>query len=389
MARVRARELLFPVLVAHAIFPGLWLIRVVSSGPEPNDWLHLKVVANHFVSGDWARLYAVGENALNPGYFWRYPPFALYLVAPLAWLPDVWAYALLAGVEIGALVASLYLLQRLAPFREMRSEWVLAVAFSAPALTTVITGQSSALIMLCVVLAATLWSREKVVRSCALLGLLAIKPNWGVVFGLFGIMKGARRGVAMMVGSVAVLCAATVPLGWQLWKDFLSVSLSNGAILADYDPSRQITLRAFLEWLFGQNELAFALWVIMAASLTLMTALAWRVRGPALRHLGLALLLAVAVNPYASFYDALVLAVPATVWWAERDDWERGPWLTVGWLVALAWTSEQWQYSWGLVLRAIGLEWLPPVSLVGPVAATWLVLAARQAARARPVQENP
>ena len=41
-------------------------------------------------------------------------------MAPLAWLPEVWTYALLAGMEIAALVVSIVLLRRLAPFRDMR-----------------------------------------------------------------------------------------------------------------------------------------------------------------------------------------------------------------------------------------------------------------------------
>jgi len=89
------RPLLFPFLVMHAIFPAMWLITVLHSGPVPNDWLLLKTAADHFVAGDWSGLYGMGKEALRPGYYWLCPPFALYVVAPLAWLPEVWAYALL------------------------------------------------------------------------------------------------------------------------------------------------------------------------------------------------------------------------------------------------------------------------------------------------------
>ena len=376
------RLVLFPFLAVHAFFPATWLISVVRNGPVPNDWFHLKVVADHFVAGDWSRLYAVGEHALNPRYFWRYPPFGLYVVAPLAWLPEVWAYALLAGVEVVALAASLWLLRRLEPFRDMRGEWLLAIALSAPALTTIVTGQSSALIMLCVVGAATLWTRGRVVHACALLGLLAIKPNWGIVFGLLAIVRREWKGAATMAGVALLLCVLTLPLGLQLWADFLGVSLGNAFALADYDAQKQITLRGFLEGTLGKGELVLSLWAIAAAGVVLMAALAWRAPGPPLRHLGIGLLLAVAANPYAFFYDALVLAVPATVWFAERDRWRPRPWLVVAMLLALAWCSEQWLYSWGVLSKTAGLSWLPPVSLVGPIAAVWLVLAARQAIQA-------
>ena len=377
--------MLFPFLALHAVFPAFWLISVVRNGPAPNDWFHLKTVSDHFVAGDWDRLYAVGEQALNARYFWRYPPFALYVVAPLAWLPEVWAYAVMASIEVLALGASLWLLGKLAPFRSMRREWLLAIALSAPALTTIVTGQNSAVIMLCVVGSATLWTRGQALRACALLGLLAIKPNWGIVFGLMAIVRRDWKGAAMMVGVVILLCVLTMPLGVKLWTDFLSVSVGNAFELARYDPQKQITLRGFLEGTLGKGDVTLAIWGIATIGLIVSAVLAWRAPGPPLRHLGIGLLLAVAANPYAFFYDALVLAVPATVWWAERDRWARAPWLVVGALIAVAWCSEQWLYSWGVLFATAGLRWLPPVSLVGPAAAIWLVIAAREATRAHVV----
>jgi len=373
------RVMLLPFLTMHVIFPLMWLIMVVRNGPVHNDWFHLKIVADHFVAGDWTGLYATGEGALNPGYFWRYPPFALYLVAPLAWLPEGWAYTLLAGVEVAALATSLWLLRRFEPGHLTRAEWALAIVLSAPALTTIVTGQSSALLMLCVVGAASLWSRGRVIAASALLGFLAIKPNWGIVFGLLAIARGEWKGAATMAGVAILLCVLSLPLGLQLWADFLGPTTAHAFVLADVDAQKLITFRAFLEGLLGKGDLALILWAIAAAGLTVAAVLAWRAPGPPLRHLGIGLLLAVAANPYAFFYDALVLAIPATVWFAERDRWTPGPWLIVAVLLSLAWCGEQWLYSWGVLARTAGLSWLPPVSFVGPAAAVWLVLAARQA----------
>ena len=378
------RLVLFPFLAAHAIFPAAWFVGVWRNGPAAGDWHHLKTVADHFVAGDWSRLYAVGEQALDPQYFWRYPPFALYVVAPLAWLPDVWAYLVLVGIEIAAVAASLLLLRRLEPFRDMRGEWLLAIVLSAPMLSVIVTGQSSGLIMLCIVGAASLWTRGKVTLACAVLGLLAIKPNWGIVFGLLAIARGEWKGAAAMAGVAALLCALSLPLGFQLWADFLGVSVGHSFTLQDYEPQKHIMLRGFLEGTLGRGDLTFVLWVFAVAVLVVTAVLAWRTPGSPLRHLGLGVLLAVSANPYAFFYDALVLAVPATVWWAERDRWARTPWLIVGALLALTWCSEQWLYSWGMAAGPAGVRWRPPVSIVGLTTAIWLVLAARDAIRRPP-----
>ena len=370
------RAILFPCLAVQVRFPVMWLAATVQNGPAPNDWLHLKIVADHFVAGDWTRLYAVGDQALNPGYFWRYPPFALYIVAPLAWLPEVWAYVVLAGLEVLALGASVWLLRTLHPFREMRVEWLLAIVLSAPALTTIVTGQSSALIMLCIVSAAVLWTRGQAITACAILGLLAIKPNWGVVFGLIALVRHEWKGAAAMTGVAALLCAATLPLGFQLWADFVDVSVGHSFALIDYPPQKQITLRGFLEGTLGKGELTLTLWAIAAIVLGVIAVRSWRTSGSPLRHLGTGVLLVVSANPYAFFYDALVLAIPATSWWVERDRWTKTPWRIVGGLLLLIWCSEHWLYSWSVLLAPAGLRWLPPVSIVGPAAAVWLVLAA-------------
>jgi glycosyl transferase family 87 len=375
------RLLLLPFLAVHAIFPALWLINVFRYGPVENDWFHLKTVADHFVAGDWSRLYAVGEQALDPRYFWRYPPFALYVVAPLARLPELWTYWVLVGVELVAVAASLRLLQRLEPFRDMRSEWLLAIILSAPMLTTVVTGQSSALIMLCVVGAASLWTRGEVTRACAVLGLLAIKPNWGIAFGLMALVRREWKGAAAMAGTALLLCVLSLPLGLELWADFLGVSVGQSFALAGYETQKLITLRGFLEGTIGQGDLPLILWAIAAIALVITAVLAWRAPGPPLRHLGIAVLLIISANPYAFFYDALVLAVPATVWWAERDRWARTPWLIVGALLALMWCWEQWLYSWGAFTAAAGISSRPTVSIVGPATAVWLALAAREAMR--------
>jgi glycosyl transferase family 87 len=372
------RVVLFPFLAVHVLFFVMWFAALAGHGPAQGDWRELKIVADHFVAGDWSRLYAVGDQTLYPGYYWRYPPFALYVVAPLARLSDTWAYAVLIGVEAMALGASLWLLRRLEPFRRMRAEWLLAIVVSAPALTILVTGQSSGLIMLCVVGAATLWTNGRVIGACALLGLLAVKPNWGIVFGLMAIARREWKGAITMAAVAALLCVTTVPLGRQLWADFLGVSIGNSLALEGYDPQKHITLRGFLEGLVGTGDVTMSLWALAAVGLTVAAILAWRVPGPPLRHMGIAVLLAISANPYGFFYDALVLAIPGTVWWAERNQWARRQWLIVGILLAIAWCTEQWIYSWGVLLKTAGLQWMPPVSLVGPIAAVWLVLAARQ-----------
>jgi hypothetical protein len=131
------------------------------------------------------------------------------------------------------------------------------------------------------------------------------------------------------------------------------------------------------------------LWTLAASALTAMAVFAWRAPGTPLRHLGIGVLLAIAANPYVFFYDGLILAVPATVWWTEREHWNRGPWLAAGGLLAVIWCGEHSLYTWTALSASVGgPDWRPPLSLVGPAAAIWLVLAARQAWHSRTVRPD-
>lgn len=371
--------LLFAFLALHASFFLMWLLGLWGAEAEQGDWYHLKVVGEHFVAGDRDHLYEAGEHAINPGYYWRYPPFALYLVAPLAWVSNPVAYGLMAGLGIGAVVAVLGLLVELAPPGEGRVEWTLAIVFSAPMLTMLVAGQNSALIALCVMGAAALWTRGRVLPACALLGLLALKPNWGAFFGLYALVRGEFRGAAVMLGVVAGLCVASLPLGTGLWVDFLASSASNEALIVDYEAYKLITLKGFLTGAFGRATWVTGLWGISCLGLLAATVLAWRQPLRPVRQLGLVLLLLVATNPYVSFYDALVLAIPASVWWSDRARWTPWAWWLVGALILVAWTWEQSGFAWISFLDDVGVDWVPPFSLVGPAVSLWLLIEAREA----------
>ena len=197
-----------------------------------------------------------------------------------------------------------------------------------------------------------------------------------------------RMQVWISFGVAASLCLLTLPLGLPLWKDFFGVSMANADVFANYDAYKLVTLRGFMEGMLGRSSLTSALWAVAASGLVVAAVVAWRTPGSPLRHLGIGLLLAIAANPYAQFYDALVLAVPATIWWAEQDRWRRGPWLIVGTLLAVAWCGEQWLHAWGALTTAAGLGWLPTVSIVGPVAAVWLMLAATQTSDSSVIVRN-
>jgi hypothetical protein len=364
---------IYAFLAGHVLFPILWLAILLQDGPRMNDWRHFQVAAEQFVAGDWTELYTERQDTVHAGYFWRYPPFVLYVVAPLAGLPSGFAYALLATLGVAALVGSMFLLRRNLPTSQLHSAWALAVVLSPPALTTLIAGQISGLLLLCLVSAAMLWLRGKTVAASAVLGLLAIKPNIGAFFALYLIVTRQWRAAMTMMAVVAALCLTTLPLGPALWQDFIRVSLANVDVTAMYDPYKMITLRAFLNTVLGPDSVAFGVWVLTATLLMYLSTKFWRRSNDVLEHFSVATMLAIAVNPYGFFYDALILTLPATVWWIRREQWRTPTRGIVGALLVLIWCWEHWAFTWRELLKFVGLDAAPPFSIVGPAVGVWLI----------------
>ncbi|MCO4746614.1 MAG: DUF2029 domain-containing protein [Proteobacteria bacterium] len=368
----------FVFLAINALFPILWLIFLPSTGPIHGDWAHLVLVAEHFVRGDWEHLYAVGEHALDPDLYWRYPPFALYAVAPLALLPKTGAYVAMATAGVATLIGAMVLMTKLAPVRGYRVEWALALFASGPAISNLMLGQSAGWLTLGLVVAATLWTRGRVLLACAVLGLFVVKPNWGIFFGVYALWTREWRGAAVMAGVAAGACLSALPLGAQVWTDFFEISLANDAILADYEPYKQITLGAFLKAALGEGSVTTAIWALSQLAMFGAAATVWRHSTDHAHKLGVAVLWLIAANPYASFYDALVLFLPATVWWSAQARWRPGRWNLVGVLIAFAWCWEKAPFTLPF-MGITDINGTVPFSVVGPCTAAWLLLEAAEA----------
>jgi hypothetical protein len=287
----------------------------------------------------------------------------------------------MVGTGLIALAAALANLRRIVDLHHVRDTWFLSITCSAPVLTMIITGQSSALIALCIVAGAGLWTKGRHALACGMLGLLALKPNWGAFFGLLLIVRGDWRGATWMLAVVAALCATTLPLSREMWLGFLHSSLSLDRLFLDYEPFKFVTLRGFFDGVLCSPMLARASWTLTSGALVVAAAKIWRATAPPIEHLAATVLLVIAANPYVQFYDALVLFLPASVWWTQRDRWQRAAWHAVGLLIAVVWLWEHAIWTWGLWFDRLGAM-RPAVSLIGPACSIWLLVWAAQARRA-------
>lgn len=365
-----AKEILHFVLICHvALWVGILAYKLVlDPAPPEGDWFVLREVARSFLAGDWSSLYS--DRQLTSGtYYFRYPPFVLYLIAPLAVIPPTVAYVLVCVTQLTAAAFTLWLLCRIRRPAEMRI--VIAGVFGSAALSHVInSGQNSALLALVIGGAAYCWASGRNVLAGACIGLLACKPNWLPVFGAFVLWRGGLRAGAALALTTALMFLSTLPLGAGLWGEFFGMTARAGRIAAIYDAYMEITLLASLKSMLGWTVLAKIAWVGSVAVLMVLVVRAICDRRPMGRAVALITLFTLVANPYVSFYDGFVLMVPATLWIAHRDEYPRRAWWIIGGLITTYWLWDMAIFYYKSVVPILAE---PRVSAAGIILTGWLL----------------
>src|SRR5687768_11811675 len=111
----KAKHLFLIICCVHQALWVLFLYYALVMNPSAvlgRDWFTLREVAQAFVAGAWDKVY---DDLPVPGgvNFFRYPPFVLYIIAPLGLVPTMAAYAIVCVVQIIAAAGMLNLLFRL------------------------------------------------------------------------------------------------------------------------------------------------------------------------------------------------------------------------------------------------------------------------------------
>jgi hypothetical protein len=372
----------------HLVFLGLWLVSRVALGTGEGDWIFLRDMGRLFLDGDWDGIYLTNHD----GYYWRFPPYGLYPAAVLAMLPQTAAYWVKAGVEAAATLAAFGLLRNVMPAMWNVGAALFVVLGSAAFATNVYAGQNAGTMLFLVALG--LWAAERRSRPAGfgLWGLLALKPNLGIGFGLLALVRRRSREIGAIAGVALLVAATSLPL-WWLWDDFVRASFRAEEIRAGYAAAKQVTVLGFLDGALLPTGWAQAVWVVVAVALTAGAVRVWTSEVPFVRKAGAAVLLVIAANPYLSFYDALLLTVPGLVWWATAGSYRsRRAWVLIGACLAVVWFDQHVSLSYLQVLDIAEPELfatdLAPFSLVGPAVAAWLVLEAIDARSARSSPED-
>jgi hypothetical protein len=302
-------------------------------------------------------------------YAWQYPPFFLLVAAPLALLPYGFALALWLAATFALYLFSITaVIRSTAPGRPLdRLALLLAAAYPA-VFVNAGHGQNGFLSAALLALALA-FLRPRPVLAGICFGLLAYKPQLGLVIPFALAAGGYWRTIAAAVVTVAALAlVATAAFGADIWHAFLaSTAFTRTALLEQGGPGFekiQSVFAAIRLW-GGPIPLAYAIQGIASLVVLVLTVRLWRsnARFP-LKAAGLPLA-TLLFSPFSLDYDLMVLA-PSIAFLAMNglrhgfSPWEKTA-LGVLWLVPL-------------VARAITGATLVPVALIAMFAIFGLLI---------------
>jgi len=367
------------------VFLQMAWIALLLHHPDPvaelmtRDWSAFYRAGTSLLAGELSHIYPVTFDIFpHPrfpsGLYYLYPPFTLYLTAPLALLPPAWAYAACVLAQVAAFLFAMALLGRAVPGKPGDLLTVLLVVAGSAALNSVlILGHTSAMLLL--ILAAGMWGmrKDRPLAAGLLWSLLLIKPNWALFLLVWILVARRWRVLGGFLVGATLLLASGLPLGLSLWRDWFATMRSYPAAVGELSPFwRHVTLYGFWRTVLpGDPARSGAHFAWIASIIPLIAAAAvtwWKVRidrRTLPRLIGVFSLLVLTVNPYGHFYDALLLALPGAAWWMTRESYaSRQLWIVVGGAIAFIFL---WQHLSLWVLK----ENAP--ALTGAAAAVWLV----------------
>jgi hypothetical protein len=273
-----------------------------------------------------------GDRAV-PFYGWHYPPFFFAVAFVVAAVPYAWGLAIWLAASFAAYLAAI---RAILP----RPETLLIAAAFPAVVVNIGHGQNGFLTTALLGGALQLLDRRPWIAG-VLIGLLAYKPQFGVLIPVALLAGGRWSTIGAAVATVAALLAVSfVTLGGGVWHAFAdSMNFTQTVVLEQGTTGWEKIQSVFSALRMWGANVHTAYTVQITLALILAASLAWLWQGDAafeLKAAGLATASLLA-TPYVLDYDLVVLAI-AIAFFAKHGlsrgfrDYEIS-------LLAAAWTA--------------------------------------------------
>ena len=240
-----------------------------------------------------------------PFFGWHYPPFFFAVAVLVAAVPYAWGLAVWLIASFAAYLAAI---RAILPRPET---WLLASAF--PAVFVNVGHGQNGFLTTALLGGALHWLDRRPALAGVLIGLLAYKPQFGVLIPIALVAGGRWRTVGAAAMTVAVLVAVSfLTLGGGIWHAFTdSMNFTQTVVLEQGGTGWQkiqSVFSAVRAW-GASLPVAYAVQATLLAALA--ASLAWLWHGDAAFELKAAGLAAgsLLATPYVLDYDLVVLAV--------------------------------------------------------------------------------
>jgi Glycosyltransferase family 87 len=343
--RGRRGRLLFVALLALCWLSAGWfpVAAMLRGGRVPNDFTHDYVRADLWVHGGrWGELPAVdiqtgnaraatlgAPSVLPLGSYYVHPPSALVPMLPFTAVSYRVAVAIWQGLTVVLVAVLAWLLAPVAAAAGvgLRPRWLFPIILLwPPVLANLRVGQWSVILAVALAAGHRAWERGNRRGGAAWMGLAAalkVTP-----LGLLpAVFLRERRAAVWFVGAVALLVAASLPLGGLGgWRAFAAVAWPN-AVAYETWIHNTLSVDAVLVRLLGGGEfarpflaapiLARSLAALVLGALAVVAGLGARRVGSARDRdeegcvLALWYVLVVVANPLAWSHYAILLLLPA------------------------------------------------------------------------------
>jgi hypothetical protein len=260
-------------------------------------------------------------------YGWHYPPFFLVLAGPLAQLPYLPALIVwqLVTLALYVLAMRFLLLNSAAPKLADDKTWLL-LAFAFPAaFVNLIHGHNGFLTVALLATALAVLDTKPLVAG-VMFGLLAYKPQFGLMIPLVLAATGRWKSLVTAAATVAVFAAIVTALfGVNIWPAFLAGTHFTRVTVLEQGGAGFFKIQTVFAWIRmwgGSVGLAYAVQAIVSIGVAIAAVALWR-SNARMAQKGAALCIAMLLTtPYALDYDMMILA-PAIALLAA-DGFARG-----------------------------------------------------------------
>ena len=324
-----SRMRLWAIAVLIASLAGLVFLAATSRGlndyqgrPLGTDFSNIYVAGSYIVDGrpeapfDPRLQHARAKEifgAATPLYGWHYPPFFHFIAAPLATMPYLLALFMWQAVTLALyLLAIRAIVSRALSPSPFGGGITLLLALAFPAVFVNLGHGHNGFLTAALIGFALLWLDRRPVFAGILFGLLAYKPQFGLLIPLVLLATGRWRTLIAAGATVlALTIAVTLVFGLETWRAFFASAPFTRAVLEQGGPGWHLiqSVFSFVRMWGGPIPLAYAAQGALTLGVAAALVWLWRAQADVALKAAALCIAALLATPYSMDYDMMALSI--------------------------------------------------------------------------------